>query len=166
MKADPSQVKKGLIRRDLLKAGGSLVVMRLAAAAGLVLTGQKAFGVGKIQRALDADSLDSLVNAFGGQPPELSDFVIVNAPDVAEDGFMVSLGAESLLPETESISLLVANNPAVLAAHFVLRAGMSPKIDSRVKTSGSGKVIALVKAQGRYFYAEKDVKVIAGGCGT
>ena len=149
-----------------MKSTGAIAVMRLAAAAGLVSLGRVGLAQLRSNAVLEASSLKALVEAFGGEPPQQSDQVLVLAPDVAEDGFMVSLGGESLLPQTESISLLVADNPSVMAAHFELSGSVSPKIETRVKTSGSGNVLVLVKAQGRYFYAEKYVKVIAGGCGS
>ena len=43
--------------------------------------------------------------------------------------------------------------------------GTDPFVNTRVKLAESSKVYALVKADGKYYYAAKEVKVTIGGCG-
>jgi sulfur-oxidizing protein SoxY len=53
----------------------------------------------------------------------------------------------------------------MLAAVFDIPAGTEPSISTRVKMGQSSNIYALVKADGKYFVAAKDVKVTLGGCG-
>jgi sulfur-oxidizing protein SoxY len=53
----------------------------------------------------------------------------------------------------------------MLAAVFDIPAGTDPSISTRVKMAQSSNIVALVKADGKYFYAAKEVKVTLGGCG-
>ncbi|TMG84763.1 MAG: hypothetical protein E6H78_08805 [Betaproteobacteria bacterium] len=54
---------------------------------------------------------------------------------------------------------------ALLAAVFDLPAGTEPAISTRVKMAQTSNIYALVKADGKYFVAIKEVKVTLGGCG-
>ena len=71
----------------------------------------------------------------------------------------------SAIAKTEAIAILVEKNPNMLAAMFELPAGTEPSIGTRVKMSQTSNVYALVKADGRYYVAAKEIKVTLGGCG-
>ena len=43
--------------------------------------------------------------------------------------------------------------------------GTEPQVNTRVKMGQTSNVIALVKADGKFYYASKEVKVTLGGCG-
>ena len=86
-------------------------------------------------------------------------------PDIAENGALVPITVTSSLPKTESIAILVEKNPNSLAANFNVLAGMDPFISTRVKMGQTSDIYALVKADGRYYYAKKEIKVTIGGCG-
>jgi sulfur-oxidizing protein SoxY len=53
----------------------------------------------------------------------------------------------------------------VLAASFNIPQGTEPTVNTRVKMGGTSNVIALVKADGKFYYTTKEVKVTLGGCG-
>ena len=71
----------------------------------------------------------------------------------------------SSIPKTESIAILVEKNPNTLAASFAVPNGTEPFVSTRVKMGQTSDIYALVKADGRYYYAKKEVKVTIGGCG-
>jgi sulfur-oxidizing protein SoxY len=90
-------------RRDALKASAGSVVMALAAASGLLKTGE-AFADEWNKGAFDGKSLNEVVKAMGGSAAtESKDVQFVNAPDIAENGAVVPIGATSKIPKTESI---------------------------------------------------------------
>ena len=152
-------------RRDALKASGGTVVIALAAAAGLI---KPEFAVAQEwnKNAFDSKSLNDVVKAMGGATAtESKDVSFVNAPDIAENGAVVPIGATSKIPKTESISILVDKNPSALSASFTIPEGTEPTVSTRVKMGQTSNVYALVKADGKYFYAVKEVKVTLGGCG-
>ena len=152
-------------RRDVLKTSGGSVVMALAASAGL-LTIKSAAAEAWNKTAFEVKSLNDVVKAMGGtSATESKDISFVNAPDIAENGAVVPVGATSKIPKTESISILVEKNPNALSASFTIPEGTEPTISTRVKMSQTSNVYALVKADGKYFYAVKEVKVTLGGCG-
>jgi sulfur-oxidizing protein SoxY len=71
----------------------------------------------------------------------------------------------SKIPKTESIALLVEKNPNILAAKFDIPEGTEPWVNTRAKMGQTSNVFALVKADGKYYYTTKEVKVTLGGCG-
>ncbi len=152
-------------RRDVLRTSGGSVAMALAASAGL-LTVKSASAQAWNKTAFEVKSLNEVVRAMGGaSATESKDISFVNAPDIAENGAVVPVGATSKIPKTESISILVEKNPNALSASFTIPEGTDPTISTRVKMSQTSNVYALVKADGKYFYAVKEVKVTLGGCG-
>jgi len=152
-------------RRTMLKASSGLTVLGLAVAAGLIKPNEVFAAAGYPDKAFNAKSMDELMKALGGSMPTESKEITVVAPDIAENGAVVPVGADSKLKNTSEISLLVANNPSMLSAQFMIPAGTDAKVNTRVKMGKSSDVYALVKADGKYYFAKKEVKVTLGGCG-
>ena len=152
-------------RREVLKKSGGTIALALTASAGL-FKANTASAEAWNKNAFEVKSLNDVVKALGGSvATESKDITFVNAPDIAENGAVVPIGATSKIPKTESISILVEKNPNALSASFMIPEGTEPTIGTRVKMSQTSNVYALVKADGKYFYAVKEVKVTLGGCG-
>ena len=154
-------------RRDVLKTGGGVSLLALVAAAGWLKPGDAlAQGAAWNKAAFETHALDETVKALGGGAPAQSkDIAFVSTPDIAENGAVVPVGITSTIPKTESIAILVEKNPNMLAAVFDLPAGTDPAVSTRIKMGQSSNVYALVKADGKYYVASKEIKVTLGGCG-
>jgi len=150
-------------RRTVLKGSGGMALMGLALAAGLFRPGRARADWNKA--AFETKSLNDAVKALGGAPPTESKDVTITSPDIAENGAVVPFTIASKLPKTESIALLVEKNPNILAANFQIPDGTEPWVNTRIKMGQTSNVFALVKADGKYYYASKEVKVTLGGCG-
>ncbi|MCC6378362.1 MAG: thiosulfate oxidation carrier protein SoxY [Burkholderiales bacterium] len=151
-------------RRDVLKAGGGTALLTLLAAAGWLKPGeaQAAWNAA----AFETHSLDATVKALGGGSAAASkDIAFVSTPDIAENGAVVPIGISSSIPKTESIAILVEKNPNMLAAVFDIPPGTEPAVTTRIKMGQSSNVYALVKADGKFHVASKEIKVTLGGCG-
>ena len=108
----------------------------------------------------------SACHALGGSASAQSkDITFVSTPDIAENGAVVPIGVASAIAKTESIAILIEKNPNILAAVFDIPPGTDPAISTRVKMGQSSNIVALVKADGKYYVAAKEVKVTLGGCG-
>ncbi len=153
-------------RRELLKAGTGMGALALGSAVGLLGSG-RAVAQEWNKAAFDTKSLNDAVKAMGGSAAvESKDIQFVNpTPEIAENGAVVPITVSSNIPKTQSIAILVEKNPNILSASFNIPAGTEPFVSTRVKMGETSKVIALVKADGRYFYAAKEIKVTLGGCG-
>ena len=116
--------------------------------------------------AFDARSLTDTMQALGGAEPAPSkDVTFFQTPEIAENGAVVPVGISSALPNTEAIAILIEKNPNMLAAVFDIPPGTEPVITTRVKMAQTSNIYALVKADGKYYVASKEVKVTLGGCG-
>ena len=65
--------------------------------------------------------------------------------------------------KTQQILVLIEKNPNLLAAPSTC-CGPSP-MSLRIKMGQSSDMMALVKADGKYYMTKKEVKVTLGGCG-
>jgi sulfur-oxidizing protein SoxY len=150
-------------RRNVLKGTGGAAVLGLAMAAGLFKPGSAWADWNKA--AFDTKSLADTVKALGGTAPAESKEITITSPDIAENGAVVPFTIASKLPKTEAVAILVEKNPNTLAANFTIPDGTEPWVNTRVKMGQTSNVIALVRADGKYYYASKEVKVTLGGCG-
>ena len=152
-------------RRKLLKTGGGVTLLSLLGGAGLLVP-DAAQAQAWNKAAFDTHSLAETMKALGGgEPAQSQDIVFFQTPDIAENGAVVPVGISSNIPKTESIAILIEKNPNLLAASFDIPAGTDPTISTRVKMGQSSNIVALVKADGKYYVATKEVKVTLGGCG-
>ena len=154
-----------LQRRKALRTGGGMTMLTLVAAAGWLRAGN-AHAAAWNKAAFETNSMDATVKALGGSAPAQSkDIAFVQTPDIAENGAVVPIGVTSNIPKTESIAILVEKNPNMLAAVFDVPAGTEPSLSTRIKMGQSSNVYALVKADGKFYVASKEIKVTLGGCG-
>ena len=151
-------------RRVALKQSAGVTVMVLAASAGLLRPGKAQAAWNKA--VFDAKGgVNGVVKALGGATATESAEVVQTGPDIAENGAVVPLGVASKLPKTEMVALLVEKNPNALAGMFTVLPDTEPSVSTRVKMAQTSDVFALVKADGKYYFAKKEVKVTLGGCG-
>jgi sulfur-oxidizing protein SoxY len=151
-------------RRSVLKAGGGASLYALLAAAGM-LQPHAALAADWNQKAFEAKNLKDAFDALGAGNRINSADIVMTAPEIAENGAVVPIGAVSKLPGTESIAILIAKNPTSLAANFDIPQGTEPAVSTRVKMAETSDVYVLVKAQGKYYVTKKEIKVTIGGCG-
>ena len=152
-------------RREMLKQGSGVTLLALVTAAGWLAPRDTAAQSWN-KAAFETQTMDETMKALGGGTPVPSkDIQFVSTPDIAENGAVVPVGVTSTVPKTESIAILVEKNPNMLAAVFDIPAGTDPSLSTRIKMGQSSNVYALVKADGKYYVASKEIKVTLGGCG-
>ncbi|MFZ5567824.1 MAG: thiosulfate oxidation carrier protein SoxY [Pseudomonadota bacterium] len=148
-------------RRETLKQ--SAVVAGLLASAGGLLP-QQALAYEKA--AFDAKTPADVVKALGAAAPVESKDVTIGGPDIAENGAVVPLSASTTLPGVKRLLLLVEKNPSALVALFNVNDAVEPSFATRAKMGQSSDVYAVaITADGKAYYAKKEVKVTLGGCG-
>ena len=151
-------------RRKVLKTGGGAGVLALLFAAGIVRP-DELLAQGASPAAFSMKTVPEAMRAMGAQSPAVSAGIQIKAPEIAENGAVVPITIESRLAGTESITLLIEKNPNPLAASFNIPAGTEASVSTRVKIGESSDVYALVKADGKFFMAKKEIKITLGGCG-
>jgi sulfur-oxidizing protein SoxY len=142
-----------LIRRTLLGALGLALLKPLAV---LAAWNKEAFGAKSA-----ADALKSL----GSGNPEASKAVLIEAPQIAENGAVVPIEITSNIPGTTSIAVIIDKNPFPLAGKFDFKEGALPFVKLNVKMGETSDVRVVATAGGKHYAATKEIKVTIGGCG-
>jgi sulfur-oxidizing protein SoxY len=138
----------------------------MAAAVALVLIKPiNAFAAIWNSSAFEAVKLDEATNHLNVEVEIVSQDIIIMAPDQAENGAIVQVEVTSNIANTESMAILVENNPTPLIAHFTFTNGAEPYIVTRIKMAETSDIKILVKAGDQYFSNTKNVIVLENGCG-
>jgi sulfur-oxidizing protein SoxY len=117
----------------------------------------------------DAFYAEALTDAqqllFGEREIEDSTRLVIDAPEIAENGRNVPVEVRTDLAGLQSITLLSDSNPSPLLARARFTPAAAPRLALRFKLGGSGNLIAIAEADGKLYRAVRPVKVTAGGCG-
>jgi len=145
------------------------VTLKTAAAAGILaataLHPLRVLAAGWNKDAFQAKTpADALKNLGAGATAD-SSAIVIDAPQIAENGAVVPIEVTSNLPNTKSIAVLVEKNPFPLVGKFDFNEGAVPFVKLNVKMGESSNVRVVAEAGGKHYVAVKEVKVTIGGCG-
>ena len=140
-------------RRSLLALLGVLLAKPLAA---LAAWNAQAFG---------AKSAADALKGIGAGAPQASKDIVIEAPQIAENGAVVPIEISSNLPGTTSIAVIIEKNPFPLAGKFDFKDGALPFVKLNVKMGETSDVRVVAVAGGKHFAATREIKVTIGGCG-
>jgi len=150
--------RSGFTRVSLLLMGIALSMLISVVASAANDKTRVAFKMTSLDKVIKQITGDSKVNP--------SSKIKITVPPIAELGREVGVRVKATgLKNVESITLLAENNTNPMLASFNISTGTDPFIKSRVKLRKSTKVVALVKAGGKYYIASEKVKITIGGCG-
>jgi len=147
-----------LQRREVLKY---TAVFGLMASAGLISSAQAEEWN---KAAFEGKTIEDVFSVFGAGSPDKSSAVILNVPEIAENGAVVPVSISTTL-KAQQLAILVEKNPNALVAQFFIPTGTEPFVTTRIKMAQTSNVYALVKADGKWSMAAKEIKVTLGGCG-
>ena len=151
-------------RRNFLRFAGGAGAILIAAATGLLKTAS-AWAAPWNKTAFDAKAVAETLKGLGVSNPIDSKDITITAPDIAENGAIVPVAVTSRIPNTQSIAIVAEKNPFPLAASFDLLPGSDSYVSTRLKMGQTSDIRAIVKADGKFYSAVKEVKVTVGGCG-
>jgi sulfur-oxidizing protein SoxY len=140
-------------RRALL---GAIAVGLLRPLAALAAWNKEAFG---------ADSAAEALRGIGASNAAPSTEILIEAPEIAENGAVVPIEITSKVPGTGSIAVLVDKNPFPLVGKFDFLDGAVPFVKLNVKMGETSEVRVIAQAGGNSYFAAKQIKVTIGGCG-
>ncbi len=103
-----------------------------------------------------------------GRAPGLSEApknqLIIDAPELAENGTNVPVTLTSKIPKTDFIALLADLNPNPVCVGFHVLPDNEPTYSVRIKVAETSGIVAVARSEGRWFYAIRDITVMIGGC--
>jgi sulfur-oxidizing protein SoxY len=144
------------LRRTIFLALGALGAGLLVPLRALAAWNKEAFG---------AKTAGDVLKSLGASASAESKDILIEAPQIAENGAVVPIEITSNVPNTRSIAVVVEKNPFPLAAKFDFGEGAVPYVRVNVKLGESSFVRVVAEAGGRHYAASKEVKVTIGGCG-
>jgi sulfur-oxidizing protein SoxY len=147
-------------RRRLLKVAGSVAAL----AAGL-LKPVLAFAAAWNKDAFAAKNPADALKGIGVGETLASKDLLIDAPQIAENGAVVPVEITSNIPSTSSIAVLVDKNPFPLVAKFDFMEGALPFVKVNLKMGETSEVRVVATAGGRNYVATREIKVTIGGCG-
>ncbi|WP_428423298.1 thiosulfate oxidation carrier complex protein SoxZ [Methylibium sp.] len=116
--------------------------------------------------AFDAKTVPQLLDALGLAAPVASKDVLLQAPELFEDGSVVPVTLGCSLPGVRRLLLGVERNPTLLSAIFEPGEALEPNLSTRLKMQETSNVLVLaVMKDGRVLMASQEVKITLGGCG-
>jgi sulfur-oxidizing protein SoxY len=142
-----------MTRRSLLAFLGLLLAKPLSV---LAAWNEQAFGA--------KTAADALKN-IGAASPAPSKDIVIEAPQIAENGAVVPIEISSNIPGTTSIAVVIEKNPFPLAGKFDFKEGALPFVKLNVKMGETSDVRVVAVAGGQHFTASREIKVTIGGCG-
>jgi sulfur-oxidizing protein SoxY len=151
-------------RRTILKCAGAFGVLAMGLVSGL-LKSSNAVAAQWNSAGFESKAMADALKALGAGNPVESKDIVITAPDIAENGAVVPVAVTSRIPNTQQISIIAEKNPRPLIATFDVSNGSEGYVSTRIKMGESSNVWAVVKADGNFFAAKKQVKITVGGCG-
>jgi sulfur-oxidizing protein SoxY len=152
-------------RRRTLRTLGLGCAWIAGISAGLLRAGH-AVAAAWNKPGFEAKAVADVLKSLGASSVTESRDIVITAPDIAENGAEVPVTVTSRIPNTVAISLIAEKNPFPLVATFEFEPGIEPFVSLRIKVAETARLRCVVKADGRFFGAAREVKITLGGCGV
>lgn len=152
-------------RRSFLKGTLATGAAAVAVNAGLLTPSTVLADWNK--KAFDAKKVDDALNGmYGTTTATASGDISLKAPAIAENGAVTPITIDaSKMKGVESISIVASKNPMPLVCEYSFASAAEGYVSTRIKMGETQNVVAIVKAGGKLYKAEQEVKVTIGGCG-
>lgn len=152
------------LRRKLLK-GSTAALFAPWIGTGLLVPG-RVIAAEWNRPAFTARNVNEALKAWGAANAADSRDIIINAPEIAENGAKVEIDITSQIPASQSIAIFADRNPMPLCAAIAFSGGALPYCRAQLKLAESTRIRAVVKAgDGKTYVAFREIKVTLGGCG-
>jgi sulfur-oxidizing protein SoxY len=152
-------------RRSFLKATLATGAASVAVSAGLLTPSTVLASWNK--GAFEAKSVNDALNGiFGASNAATSADVKLTAPAIAENGAVTPVTVDaSGMSGVESIAIIASSNPTPLVCEYKFQGAAQGFVSTRIRMGETQTVVGVVKAGGKLFKAEQEVRVTIGGCG-
>ncbi|PKO90798.1 MAG: thiosulfate oxidation carrier protein SoxY [Betaproteobacteria bacterium HGW-Betaproteobacteria-10] len=152
------------LRRTLLKGGIATLLSPLLGTGLLMPTGLLA---AEWQRnAFAADDIDAALKAYGTANAKEARDILINAPEIAENGAKVEIEITSNINNTRSLAIFADKNPTPLCAIIEFSTATLPYARVQLKLAETTQIrIVANTREGKTYIAFREIKVTNGGCG-
>lgn len=152
------------LRRRCLKSGTAAALLPLLGC-GLLVPG-RVLAAAWNRDAFTARNIDDALQAYGAAKAAETRDIVIDAPEIAENGAKVDIEITSNVPGTRSIAVFADRNPMPLCAALEFGGDTLPFVRLQLKLAETTRMRAIAKtADGKNHVASREIKVTIGGCG-
>jgi len=90
--------------------------------------------------------------------------ILIDAPELAENGTNVPVTARSNIPGTDFIALIADLNPYPVCVGYNVLPDSDPGFSVRIKVAKSSNLVVIARANDKFYYSLRDITVMIGGC--
>jgi sulfur-oxidizing protein SoxY len=153
------------LRRRLLKGGVSAALLSPLLGTGLLAP--TALLAAEWQKtAFTARTINDALKAYGSANAADSRDIVINAPEIAENGAKVEIEVTCNVANTRSLAIFADKNPMPLCSSIEFSGPALPYVREQLKLSETTRIRVVAKtSDGKSHVAFREVKVTLGGCG-
>lgn len=118
------------------------------------------------KNAFTARSVSDALKAYGSANPTETRDIVINAPEIAENGAKVEIEVTSNIANTRSLAVFADKNPMPLCSAIEFSGPVLPYVREQLKLSETTRIRVVAKTgDGKSHVAFREIKVTLGGCG-
>jgi len=110
-------------------------------------------------KARAARDVASALAALEVSAPGPGTRVLLDVPEIVDQNENISIKVKSAIPKTDWIAVLIDKNKFPFVGQFNLAGAKTAEIEVKIKLMQTSTVIAVVRADGKYYRVDKEVKV-------
>ncbi len=153
------------LRRQFLKGGLSAALLTPLLGTGL-LTPTRVLAADWNRPAFTARNVGDALKAYGSANAAESRDILINAPEIAENGAKVEIEITSNIANTRSMAVFADKNPMPLCSSIEFLSPVLPYLREQIKLSETTRIRVVAKTtEGKFHVAFREIKVTLGGCG-
>jgi sulfur-oxidizing protein SoxY len=153
------------LRRKFLKGGASAALLSPLIGSGLLMP-TRVLAAEWNKNAFTARNVNDAMKAYGSANAPESRDIVINAPEIAENGAKVEVEITCNIANTRSLAIFADKNPMPLCAAIEFSGSVLPYVKAQLKMAETTRVRAVAKTvDGKSYVAFREIKVTLGGCG-
>jgi len=153
------------LRRKFLKGGLSATLLAPLIGTGLLVP-SRVLAADWNKNAFTARTINDALKAYGSANATESRDIVINAPEIAENGAKVEVEITCNVPNTRSLAIFADKNPMPLCAVMEFTGPVLPYVKAQLKMAETMRIRAVARAaDGKSYVAFREIKVTLGGCG-
>jgi len=153
------------LRRQFLKGGLSAALLTPLLGTGLLMP-TRVLAADWNRPAFTARNVGDALKAYGSANAAESREILINAPEIAENGAKVEIEVSSNIANTRSLAVFADKNPMPLCSSIEFSGSALPYLREQIKLSETTRIRVVAKtAEGKFHVAFREIKVTLGGCG-
>lgn len=153
------------LRRKFLKGGASAALLSPLIGSGLLMP-TRVLAAEWNKNAFTSRNVNDALKAYGGTNAVESRDIVINAPEIAENGAKVEVEITSNIANTRSLAIFADKNPMPLCSAIEFSSSVLPYVKAQLKLAETTRIRAMAKTtDGKSYVAFREIKVTLGGCG-